>query len=421
MKHGEHEERRPLLQQSTSSGLGGDQPSSGQRSASGLDLEALRIRAAAEPPLEDWPYLERENLPAYMVGLSMAKATVQVTVVLGAYFFVQSSGHRFTPRCRVLHGPELWTVGIDQSKLQAHACYVTTFCFWTFPILCPLVVIAVFWKNLMDKRLFYECLLNRIFLCYSSKSYLQSPTFWFLVVYLAVAMGSVAFAGRTRAWQGQSPGHELGFAMLAYLSPIFAFLVVLFTQWSANQHLISLPKFMERDRSKAITLLNRCTYVLAHDFERAAAQAEAFLERAQETRREPLELATPEVLKLVLDHHFQRKASGISTQSFWEEADCSSCHCQRAYWVTHLLHLPFLKDARSRRFRQLARLYSLFMLAAVAFFVWALAYTVQQFLVFHHASSLDLLPAPEKIVNPSEVLRGLRRIQRIQGPLIGAA
>mmetsp|Transcript_66807 Transcript_66807/g.150869 ORF Transcript_66807/g.150869 Transcript_66807/m.150869 type:complete len:419 (-) Transcript_66807:69-1325(-) len=394
------EEAQPLLKGHT--GLAGDSfESVGTSSAFtkehgrlAIDITSLRTRAAQQPKLEDWNYFERENQPSYMVLLGITAAFVQVTVVLGAYFFVQSSGQNFTPHCRTYHGPDIAKFELEQGKLKAYACYVTTFCFWTYPIMCPLVVIAVFWKNLLDKRLFYECLLNRIFICYSSTPHLASPTFWFLVLYLACGMSCIVYVRVSPAWS-MRPLEELIFALLAYLSPIFAFLVVLFSQWSVNWHLVSLPKFVERDHGKAIELLNSCTFVKANDFRIAFRAAESAIRRLRDEDRLKPELNTAELLRLVLDQH-ERRDRSLSTR--WSDMDCSF-GCVRCYWVAEVLYFGALKDGRSWRFRFFARLYVLFIVVAIVLFVWAMAFTVQQFIAFQRASVLDLLPSPEKVWN----------------------
>lgn len=374
---GHGEESRPLLRGAA---------------AKVFDLEDLRSRAAAKPTLDDWTYVEFENLPGWMVLRNIAAAMLQVAVVLGAYFFMQSSGHHFTPHCTKYHGPDIIEFSTKKEKLNAYACYATTLSFWTYPIVCPMIVIAVYWKNLLDKRLFYECLLNRIFLRYANKSYLCSPTFWFMLVYLATGLSSIFYIRESPAWSVR-PLQELIFGLLAYLSPIFAFLIVLFSHWSANSHLVSLPQFVLRDHHKAVQLLNSCTFLRATEFRYAFWAAERLLERVQYEERMSFDLNTSEFMRLVLDQHEGQLDGKLS---FWNEIECS-CRCWRPYWVTQVLYLDCVRDWRSWRFRFFSGFYDVFMFAAVLVFLWSFAYTVQKFVAFQGAPPLDLLPPPEEV------------------------
>lgn len=356
-----------------------------------FEIEEIRIRARAEPKLDDYDYVEWENLPGYMVLHSIASAMVQVMVVLGAYFFMQSSGHDFTPQCRmVYYGLNMDKFSTDQEHVKAYLCYATTFSFWTYPITCPLAVIAVYWKNLLDKRLFYECLLNRIFLGYSSVSALVSPVFWFLVIYLACSLSSVWYIKNTLAWQSKTLT-DLIFGLLAYLSPIFAFLIVLFTHFSANANIVTLPKYMERDREKATKLLNSCIYMSASDFCIAFRRSEKLLEQLNHEARVTAELNTPELMYLIRDQHERR-----GEVSFLEQVDCS-CRCWRIYWVAEVLWAECLVDWRSWRFRFFAGVYILFMVLAILIYLYAMVYTVHRYVVFQGEVAQDFLPSPERV------------------------
>lgn len=358
-----------------------------------LDIEDLRQRVAAKGKLEDYKYFEFENLPASMVFQSMSAALVQVMVVTGAYYFMQTTGANFTPQCKRYHaGVDMSKFGTDKTRMNAYACYVTVFAFWTYPLCCPIAVIAVYWKNLLDRRLFYECMINRIFLCFPTMSYLHSPVFWFLLTYLACGLSAIFYIKDSPTWEVR-PFHELIFGIFAYLSPITAFMIVLFTHFSANADIVTLPNFIARDREKAVALLNECTYIRDKDFRIAFRRAEHLIEELASESRILLTLDTPELMQLVLDQHEKRTGS-----TFFEEVDCdAACRCYKAYWVTSVLYMECLNDWRAWRFRFFARFYMAFMVLAVLVYVYALLYTLHKVVGIQRADPRDIIPAPEKI------------------------
>merc|ERR1719183_612538 len=167
---------------------------------------------------------------------------MNVAVVLGAYFFLQSAGFSMTPHCSewALHD----VPRSSWRRWKEYLCYISTACFWTFPIICPFAIFMLFLKNLLDKRLFYECLFNKIFLLQRSSSYMTSPTFWFMIIYFLLGMSQLFFFQK----QAGVNYKELAFGVLAYLSPIVSFLLLLFGNWSVNRLIVPLPVFIERDQ-----------------------------------------------------------------------------------------------------------------------------------------------------------------------------
>merc|ERR1719150_3564822 len=109
-------------------------------------------------------------------------------------------------------------------------------------------------------------------------SYLHSPLFWFLLTYLACGLSAIFYIKDSPTWEVK-PFHDLIFGIFAYLSPITAFMIVLFMHFSANADIVTLPNFIERDREKAAALLNECVYIRDKDFRIAFRRAEALIDK----------------------------------------------------------------------------------------------------------------------------------------------
>jgi len=388
--------------------------------ASSFDLLALKDQVARrqhEEPVVEYDLLEMENLPAYMVVQSIVNAFMGVLIVLGAYWFVISAGDRITPLCKPYQQPHLPIYSFEKIKMKENLCYSSTYCFWTYPILCPLAMIWVNWKNLVDKRLFYECLLNRIFLLQSRASYLYSKTFWFLIGYGILALSSVFYmdSGMDQAPSGSLYWRykEVVFGMLAYFSAVGAFLYKLFSQWSVNYQVISLSNYMYRDNHMAIDLMKKCTFVEQQDFEASWVRVEQLFEEYQEERFVP-KLTTPELLQLTLEQYEKYKEyqpdflEQVGNFFYWAFAP-------KKYWVTRLLNFEHLEDSRSWHFRFCIRFYLIFVAVSIALFCWGMFYTTSHYLLFQYKDlmprDLDRMPAPHEA--PAVYNQASRLIPRV--------
>jgi len=391
-----------------------------QQSFKTFDIVALREDVASREVLDEYALLELENNPEYMVMQSVTNAVFAVLIVLGAYWFVISAGDRITPLCRPYAQPQLPIYSLKESKLKENLCYSSTYCFWTYPILCPLAVIWVNWKNLVDKRIFYECLLNRIFLMQSRASYIFSKTFWFLFIYGVLALSSVCFMDAGQDEKLSSSPYwkykEVVFGMLAYFSAVGAFLFKLFTQWSVNAQIISITNFVYRDSAAALDLMNECkkNFVSAEDFEASWQRVEGLFDEMHSEERMIPKLTTPELLHLTLQQHEKWKEY-VPTWTEQARSFCGSCFVPKKYWVSRLLYFEHLEDTRSWHFKLCIRFYAAFMAVSVALFCWGMFYTTSHYLLFQFKDVMpgDLRRLPPPHEAPAVYDRASRLIPRV--------
>lgn len=388
-----------------------------QQSFKTFDILSLRKEVADQEVLDEYALLELENNPEYMVMQSIGNAVLAVIIVLGAYWFVISAGDRVTPLCKPYAQPHLPVWSFKEEKLRENLCYTSTYCFWTYPILCPLAVIWVNWKNLVDKRIFYECLLNRIFLMQSRVSYLTSKTFWFLIIYGVLALSSVLYMqvgqNETLASSPYWRYKEVVFGLLAYFSAIGAFLLKLFSQWSVNAQIISITNYVYRDSGAALDLMNKCTFVSCEDFEASWDRVEELFEAMESERMIP-SMSTPELLQLTYQQHIKWKEY---EPTYMERARnfCGNCFVPKRYWVSRLLYFEHLKDTRSWHFRFCIRFYAAFMAISVALFCWGMFYTTSHYLLFQYKDMMprDLRKLPPPHQAPAVYDRAARLIPKV--------
>lgn len=357
-----------------------------------LDLDDLRRRATAVASDDSTSaHVGMLNSPCYAVFYCIFMALVNAATVAGAYFFLVAAGNSITPRCYVYHDvteTNLVPSSPNSDTWSEWLCNISTFCFWTYPIVGPMIVVCIFWKNLLDIRLYYECLVNRILLDYRAYSYVYSPTFWFLMVYLLTGLSSLIYIKSASA-SGNKTYRELVYGLLAYFIPVAAFLFVLFSEWTVDWNVVSLPKYLQRDNKRAVDLLARSTFLAEDDMRDAFEATEDLLVRYEQNRslRTPVQLSTSEYLRLILDVHER----GSRPPSRW--------YCFRLgrnYWVYRVLFSSHLQDARSSSFRLWTWLYTLFIFVSVLVFIWTMVHTAQDLLLFQRTlrEPLPIGPSP---------------------------
>lgn len=348
-----------------------------------LDDFLTRIRTRATPRQNLAELLQGGlSLPIYLVFVSLVNAVVQVFVILGMYFYMHSTGRRLVPLCA------------RQSKfgLAQDICYVTSYAFWTFPILSAFAVVVIFWKSMLEKRLFYECLAHRIFLQYLEYPWLVSPTFWFLCFYGLSGFTCLLFLDTSRVSTILAPD-EMLYGVLTYLSPLTQFAFVLVTQWSVNHHVVSLATFFQKHET-ASEYMGSCAFVAVGELRQAFENVEELFVYLAKKEHMSLDVKTHELMRLLLDEVEQERAVAPIYDSvaakMKRSCTCTKClNIMRPLWIQRLLYFRRLQDNHSAHFRLLARIYLVFMCVACFFFLWMMVHGTQEFLVIQQYLSQD--------------------------------
>lgn len=310
--------------------------------------------------------------------------------IAGAYFFLISGGNKITPRCYVYHDYHDASFIPDDPNSETWnewLCNITTICFWTYPLVCPMVVVCVYLKNMLDARLYYECLLNGILLDYRNASYAYSPSFWLLLLHGCLGISCLVYIKSAPQWSDRTVSEMIP-SFLAYLAPVGAFLFVLFSQWSVEWHLIPISKYCECDHREAIKHLDRCIFAPDRELEIAWEASEELLRRRGSSRQ--IKMSTPEFFTLVRQQLVKKTRC----------PDRGCCHCLKFYWVYRfLMSSPFLNDGRVSSFRCWVRVYWLFIILAAITFLWAFIHTAHFLLVYQQVlhDPLPLGPDPHSL------------------------
>jgi len=317
--------------------------------------------------------------------------------ISGAFFFVMASYESIMPKCYAHK---------EASAVSTFFCNYTTFCFWTYPLICPMVMIIVIFKNLLQTRLYYEFLLSEMLVDFESDA-LSNPGVWVLLIWGISAFGMLFFLDSTL------PTDQLVFSLLAYWAPIVTFLIFLFSRWSIETSLIPVPSLLSTDPEHAGRILHhasRCILPESHmqvafqntierlDKEKATPRDKLnfFRELKEACIKELEECGGPGKpvysgmsclgsFGLVERPQYKSRFDKVSRP----EVVSNGFALRHGYWIYNLLFSSYLVDARSASFRSWARSFLAFIFLSAMIFAWMMARTSATYMVFEHLLSAD--------------------------------
>merc|ERR1719316_1842399 len=213
--------------------------------AAGADAKPVASKAMPKVTAEKTADEEKFECPQpwYLALLTVAMSFMTSITVVGSLFFLLAAPEKVSPHCYA-----------HEEVVTRAFCTASTVAFWTYPVVCCLFVVLVFAKNMIDQRTYYEFLLHKVIIGYGPPAQAwQQPTVLGLLIYAVMAFSALV-------WYHFSQTTVLVshvYSSLAYITPIISFLAVIFTSWSIQGKLITLPNFLE-DYDWAVKHLNGC-------------------------------------------------------------------------------------------------------------------------------------------------------------------
>lgn len=323
---------------------------------------------------------ERVDLPQpwLLALLTVAMSAMTSITVAGSLFFLLAAPEKVSPHC------------YDRKELVVRGfCTASTVAFWTYPVVCCLFVVLVFAKNMIDQRTYYEFLLHKVIIGYGPAAQAwQQPTVLGLLIYAVMAFSALV-------WYHFSQTTVLVshvYSSLAYITPIISFLAVIFTSWSIQGKLITLPNFMA-NYDWAMKHLKDCRCYPVEDLHFGYLCLEHAMEFSEETVDTPhivslveyytkhVQTATPRegpaadieaspapVEKLTIVDEMKKFKKAVSKELTEAESDLvtkAQFSKEWVYWEFRLLFNPRLQDERSRSFRNWALAYIVSVILAI--------------------------------------------------------
>lgn len=271
-------------------------------------------------------------------------------------------------------------------------------------MICPMVMIIVIWKNVLQTRLYYECLLNEMLQDFESDP-MTNPGVWFILIWGVGAFCMLFFMNSTL------PTTQLVFSMLAYFAPIATFLIFLFKNWSIENFLIPVPSYCSTDPEHAGKILHHASRCLIPE----KSMQVAFHNTSERLGKEKASTKNSEAFFAVLKEEAVKELEAVGQ----DEPELSGMECitsplglverppyrtrftkvskpevlttgyflSHGYWIYNLLFSTHLVDARSATFRSWARAFLGFVFLSALIFIWLMARTTATYLVFEHLMS----------------------------------
>jgi len=319
--------------------------------------------------------------PWFLALLTVAMSAMTSITVAGSLFFLLAAPEKVSPHC------------YERKHIAMRGlCTASTVCFWTYPVVCCLFVVLVFAKNLVDQRTYYEFLLHKVVIGYGKNPPYQQPTVVALLIYALFAFSALV-------WYHFSQTDVLVshvYSSLAYITPIVSFLAVIFTSWSIQGKLITLPNFLE-DYDWAVKHLTESRCYNVEELHAGYLMLEHEMSQTEET------FDTPRIVALV-EHYAQKvhntpqqtdddvegasavasaevsspdKSANVAakTKMLVTEAEAALVRKtevvkEYVYWEVRLLFNPRLQDDRSQAFRNWALAYMVSVVLAIILSVY---------------------------------------------------
>lgn len=310
----------------------------------------------------------------------MVTSLTYVMNTLTAWVFCTYTRDILFPVCA-----EVW----PESPWLSRLCVGSTFFFWTFPLFGSLCVTALFYRDLLHIRIWYEMLAHRALLNFRSPSFLQHNKVRLMFLWLLLGACMYPFAGKLN-WASLE-------MTLPYWFPALSLMGLLYTNWDLETRLLSLTKFVEEDPDWAKQYHTQCYFIQDH----IAAHAFHNMRRTMQlcTARDDA-LSTPSTTQTgtrsdrtaseagrfesTIKH---RHTTGGMIMMMLEEATRMQQRGEEvkdydhgyfdtfrtSYWVRAFLHAEHLEDERAARF-----------------VVWYRVYTVYSFILLFLCSYLFL-------------------------------
>lgn len=293
-----------------------------------------------------------------LVVLNMGMSLGYSVYVLTAWLYCALMKDHIFPSC----GPVSTKDGFHFYALLCKTCVLA---FWSLPLYCCVVVLSIFYRNVLNAWLYYEFASHRLHLDFTNVSFFAAFSVRSMIVW--------ALAGCTMYWFRDFTAIALLWGIkstIPYWIPIGSFLGMLYTSWDLEVTLIAVAKFVEDDLEWSQSHLLK-TYVI-RDYVAAAAwkklKKENKLPKGEDMASHLKTLAT-EVATM------QKDGSVKPKQPFLLDVLAPD------YWVTDLLYYEDLKDERTSGFHSWFLAFKWFVFFCSIIIVYMFSCTL--FSVFH--------------------------------------
>lgn len=181
-----------------------------------------------------------------LVGMQLLMAVGYIGYSLSAWMYCNFHNHNLFPKCG-----ELWTTGFMQLS-----CMTSVTAFWSFPLALSNVILAIFHRDLVLTRLWYELFGHKVILNLRTEPFFQAKVTRICGIWMLLGATHYFFAWRTSIKEIR--------ATLPYWMPVFSLLSLLYTSWDLGNRLLSIVSFMAGDPKWGKKYIHQCVNLDEH-------------------------------------------------------------------------------------------------------------------------------------------------------------
>lgn len=337
-----------------------------------------------EPFTKNWK--AESPTPLKLLGKSVSTMALQATGIFGAYAFLVSQQDVMFPQCEK-HAIIAKLMGHKEG--EGYICHTTAWFLWNFPLVCCMVIPFYQYWRYCDKRLYYECLRNKILLNFVPENFFTSPAIIFMTFWLLGGMSTLLFSNRDtpEEWRNTL------IVLVPFLLPVAQFYLTMYLTWDIKYFLITLANFADEDAEWAEKHLGECVPAFENDLyvaykacvddgilppKGAANSAEVF-----RLLRDELRKGTPRVQRkrMTAAKDLGQRIKGL-------------LFLRPGFWMLDLLWMP--ADSRSWYFRASFWIFGAFVWLIEAFFLYMITVTTVTHLV--HQELVDPATIPARLL-----------------------
>jgi hypothetical protein len=262
-----------------------------------------------------------------LVVLNMGMALGYSVYVLTAWLYCALMKKNIFPNC----GP-IWSN--DSLSITALLCKLCVLAYWSLPLYCCVVVLGIFYRNVLNSWLYYEFASHRLHLDFTNVPFFSAASVLSMIVWAAV--GCTMYLFRDMSLMSLLWGIK---STIPYWIPIGSFLGMLYTSWDLEVALLSVAKYVEEDLEWSQNHL-LLTY-LVRDY-----VAQAAWKKLKKEKKLPKGGNIRDLLKILVEEaaKMQKEGAPPSKKPFLLAV------LTKEYWVTDLLYYDDLKDERTSGF-----------------------------------------------------------------------
>lgn len=321
--------------------------------------------------------------PAYLVATNLATIVTQSMMIFTGYLFLTANASKIFPLCT--------RRGRDEGDPMYWLCIVSGLGLWTFPLICQCLIPILNYLVFCDTRLYYECLREKTLIQFSSRSFFQSYTFYFVSIYLTLGLLFVIASAFLRGDPVRLKNTFRGLG--PFMFPTLNFFITMYNWWDLKYFLVTLSNFVSADLKWSQKHISECIEI------RPFQAAKAVKEMQSNGKWKELEGQTSrEVFQALYDKCAADAPESLSTQASQEQLlfkakqDLHRMKAlflgQKGFWITDLLWLP--QDTRAKQFKMAFRFMQCVLPVMELILLWLIVCTSAEYL-----TRQDLINAPE--------------------------